>query len=108
MRSGDLTEIKSASHGWVHKLGGVIIWLAISGTISLPVIASLAPKFAAEIRDLILTPPVETPYDVLKETLIKRTQVSDQRRLQQLFSTEELGDRKPTQLRTSSFATTGW
>ena len=62
------------------------------------VIASLAPEFAAEIRDLILTPPVETPYDVLKETLIKRTAASDQRRLQQLFSAEELGDRKPTQL----------
>ena len=62
------------------------------------VIASLAPEFAAEIRDLILTPPAETPYDVLEETLIKRTAASDQRRLQQLFSAEELGDRKPTQL----------
>ena len=62
------------------------------------VIASLAPEFAAEIRDLILTPPAETPYDVLKETLIKRTAASDQGRLQQLFSAEELGDRKPTQL----------
>ena len=46
------------------------------------VIASLAPEFAAEIRDLILTPPAETPYDVLKETLIKRTAASDQRHLQ--------------------------
>ena len=70
------------------------------------VIALLAPEFAAEIRDMILTPPAETPYDVLKETpydvlketLIKRTAASDQRRLQQLFSAEELGDRKPTQL----------
>ena len=62
------------------------------------VIASLAPEFAAEIRDLILTPPAETLYDVLKETLIKRTAASDQRRLQQLFSVEELGDQKPTQL----------
>ena len=62
------------------------------------VIASLAPEFAAEIRDLILTPPVETPYDVLKETLIKRTTASDQRLLQKLFNAEELIDRKPTQL----------
>ena len=37
------------------------------------VIASLAPEFAVEIRDLILTPPAETPYNVLKETFIKRT-----------------------------------
>lgn len=30
------------------------------------VIASLAPEFAAEICDLIITPPAETPYDILK------------------------------------------
>ena len=46
------------------------------------VIASLAPKFATEIRDLILTPPAETLYDVPKETLIKRTAAFDQRHLQ--------------------------
>ena len=59
---------------------------------------SFAPNFAAEIRDLILTPPAETPYNIIKETLIKRTAASDQRHLQQLFSAKELGDRKPTQL----------
>ena len=63
------------------------------------VIASLTLEFAAEIRDLIFTPPAGTPpYDVLKERLIQRTPASNQRRLQQLFSAEELGDRKPTQL----------
>ena len=62
------------------------------------VITSSAPKFAADIHDLILTPPAETPYDVLKETLIKWTAATDQRCLQQLFSAEELGDHKPTQL----------
>ena len=62
------------------------------------VIALLSPEFAAEVCDLILTPPAETPYDVLKAQLIKRTAASEQRRLQQLFSAEELGDRKPTQL----------
>ena len=60
------------------------------------VIASLAPKFVAEICDLILTPSAEPLYDVLKEMLIKRTAASVQRRLQQLFSAEELGDQKPT------------
>ena len=43
------------------------------------------------IGDLILRPPAEHP---LKEQLTKRTAVSEQRKLQQLFTTEELGDQK--------------
>ena len=62
------------------------------------IVASLAPEFATEVRDLVLTPPAENPYDTLKEELVKRTAASEQRRLQQLFNAEELGDRKPTQL----------
>ena len=60
------------------------------------VIASLVSEFAAKIRDLILTPPAETPCNVLKEILIKRTAASNQRHLQQLFSAKQLGDWKPT------------
>ena len=62
------------------------------------VIASLSPEVATEIRDLVLKPPEATPYKILKEQLIRRTAASEQRRLQQLFNAEELGDRKPTQL----------
>lgn len=62
------------------------------------VIASLAPEFATEVRDLILNPPEPTPYNTLKEQLIQRTAASAQRRLQLLFHSEQLGDRKPTQL----------
>lgn len=65
-------------------------------------IASLSPEtVATEVRDLIiLKPPEDTPsrYSVFKEQLIKRTAASEQRCLQQLFHTEELGDRKPSQL----------
>ena len=61
------------------------------------VIASLSPEVATEIRDLILTPPGEDQYDALKAQLIQRTGISEQRRLQQLLGTEELGDRKPSQ-----------
>ena len=62
------------------------------------VVASLAPEFATELRDLILQPPETNSYDRLKKQLIKRTAASEQRRLRQLFNAEELGDRKPTQL----------
>ena len=62
------------------------------------VVAALAPKFATEVRDLLLQPPADTPYNILRAQLIKRTAASEQRRLRQLFTAEELGDRTPSQL----------
>ena len=62
------------------------------------IVASLSPEYATEVRDLILHPPDTPPYDSLREQLVKRTAASDQRRLQQLLHSEELGDRKPSQL----------
>ena len=62
------------------------------------VVASLSPKVAVEIRDLILKPPTDHPYDVLCRELIRRTAKSEQHKLQQLFTPEQLGDHKPMQL----------
>ena len=62
------------------------------------IISSLSPEIAMEVRDLLLKPPTENPYDTLKAQLIKRTAASEQCKLHQLISGEELGDRKPTQL----------
>ena len=61
------------------------------------VVASLSPESATEVRDIILHVP-DNPYDTLKQQLIQRTCLPEQRRLQQLFHSMELGDRKPTQL----------
>ena len=62
------------------------------------VVSSLNPTIATEVRDLLLRPPEANPYNTLRAQLIKRTAASEQRKLQQLISGEELGDRKPTQL----------
>ena len=62
------------------------------------IVASLTPEYATEVCDLILKPPTPDPYKTLKDQLVKRTAASEQRRLQQLFNAEDLGDRKPTQL----------
>ena len=61
------------------------------------VVASLSPEFATEVRGFILR--VSTiPYDTLKQQLIARTAVPEQRRLKQLFNSVKMGDRRPTQL----------
>ena len=58
----------------------------------------LAPEFATEVREVILRPPTNHPYNKLKKQLTKRTAALEQCRLQQLFNAEELGDRTPSQL----------
>ena len=62
------------------------------------IVCSPSPEIATEIRDLLLKPPEDHPYDVLKQKLIERTAASEQSRLQQFFTAEHLGDWKPTQL----------
>ena len=46
------------------------------------VLANCSQEIATEVRDLLINLPAENLYDVLKETLIKRTSFSEQRRLQ--------------------------
>lgn len=62
------------------------------------VVSSLSPAIATEVRDLLITPPAEDAYNTLKAQLIRRTSASEEKRLQQLLTAEELGDRTPTQL----------
>ena len=62
------------------------------------VVASLTKEYAVEVRDLLLSPPPTVPYTTLKEALIRRTSDSESSKLQQLLSTADLGDQKPSQL----------
>ncbi|CAN7939658.1 unnamed protein product [Ixodes hexagonus] len=62
------------------------------------VVAALAQAATALARDIRRTPPADLPYDRLKTELIRRTTASEQQRLQQLLTTEELGDIKPSEL----------
>ena len=48
------------------------------------IVASFSQEFASEVRDLIIQPPTDAPYDTLREQLAKRTTASEQCKLQQL------------------------
>ena len=60
-------------------------------------VAALSNEYTLEIHDPILNPP-QGAYSTLKDLLIKQTAASERKCLQLLFTGEELGDRKPTQL----------
>ena len=62
------------------------------------IVSALSPDTTTEVRQLILTPPVDTPYTTLKRELIWRTAGSNQQKLQELFNEVELGDRKSSNL----------
>nr|VZI31120.1 unnamed protein product [Spirometra erinaceieuropaei] len=59
---------------------------------------SFPDGYAEDLCDLIIQRPSEQPYDKLKEALVKRVAMTEERRLRQLLIGEELGDRKPSQL----------
>ena len=62
------------------------------------VVASLSPEVAADIRDLLIQKPTDNAYNELKKKLLERTTTTKAQKLQQLLASEELGDRKPSQL----------
>lgn len=61
------------------------------------VVAQLDHQYALEVKDIITQPPATDKYLKLKTELIKRLTVSHQKRVKQLLTHEELGDRKPSQ-----------
>ncbi|KAH7968596.1 hypothetical protein HPB52_009931 [Rhipicephalus sanguineus] len=58
--------------------------LTSQSTIYDHVVGALPSHTAADVGDVLLSPPADHPYDHLKETLIRRTTDSEQHRLQLL------------------------
>ncbi|CAH8459970.1 unnamed protein product [Heterobilharzia americana] len=62
--------------------------------------SSVLPEEVAEqVRETLLKPHPDTPYDVLKQEVLKATSLSDQKAVDQLLSSICLGDRTPSQLK---------
>jgi hypothetical protein len=61
------------------------------------VISQLDHRYAAEVEDIIISPPKRDPYTTLRSELVRRLTPSRGRRIRQLLTIEEMGDRKPSQ-----------
>ena len=61
------------------------------------VVSQLNQQQAAEVEDIITSPPEHEPYDRLKVELVRRLSTSCEQHVRQLLSHEEMGDRKPSQ-----------
>jgi hypothetical protein len=61
------------------------------------VISQLDHRFAAEVEDLIISPPQQDPYTKLRTELLNRLPPSREQRVCQLLTPEPMGDRKPSQ-----------
>jgi hypothetical protein len=61
------------------------------------VVSQLKQQHAAEVEDLIISPPDHDAYDRHTAELVRRLSTSREQRVGQLLSHEEMGDRKPSQ-----------
>ncbi|KAG0428216.1 hypothetical protein HPB47_024784, partial [Ixodes persulcatus] len=61
-------------------------------------VSSLPADVAEELADILAAPDPVNPFDQLKAAILDRKTESERSRLQQLLNTEELGDRRPSQL----------
>lgn len=61
------------------------------------VISNLEYKYFTEIKDIVKNPPNTNKYDKIKSELISRLSSSQEQRVRQLLTHEDIGDRKPSQ-----------
>ena len=61
------------------------------------VAAALPSQLSSELRDILLCPPEENQYEVLREEIVKRLAITERERIAKLLKNETLGDRTPSQ-----------
>lgn len=61
------------------------------------VITNLDLQHAKAVKDIIINPPLTNRYEKIKTELIRRLSASHEKKVKQLLTHEELGDRKPSQ-----------
>jgi hypothetical protein len=61
------------------------------------IISQLDHKYAAEVEDIITSPPHQDPYTALKTELLNRLSPTKGQRARQIITHEKMGDRKPSQ-----------
>lgn len=84
---------------WFSQLEGNFILSGIKDddTKFYYVTSTLEHRYAAEVKDIIVSPPKTGKYERLKSELIKRMSASREKEVKQLLMHEELGDRRPSQ-----------
>lgn len=84
---------------WFSQLEGNFILSGIKDddTKFYYVTSTLEHRYAAEVKDIIVSPPKTGKYERLKSELIKRLSASREKEVKQLLMHEELGDRRPSQ-----------
>lgn len=84
---------------WFAQLEGqfTLSNISVDATKFYYVLSQLEPQHAAEIRELIVSPPASNKYETIKNELIRRLSASQEKKIKQLLMHEEMGDRKPTQ-----------
>jgi hypothetical protein len=61
------------------------------------ILGALEPRYAAEVREIILNPPEEGAYQLLRSELTRRLSSTQEQKTRRLLEHEEIGDRKPSQ-----------
>lgn len=84
---------------WFAQIEGqfALSGITVDATKFYYVTAQLDHQYAAEVKDIITNPPATDKYLKLKGELIKRLSASQEKKVKQLLTHEELGDRKPSQ-----------